>query len=123
MITNSLAHGRRVAVRIVLLQITMTSLAALPWLLSGKFHALSAWMGGLIIAVGTAVFAWRALAGVASAAGLALMRLILGMLAKWLIVIGGVILMVAKFQFPVLPTLTGMVVALLSQLLVDKIKF
>ncbi len=122
MITNSLAHGRRVAVRIVLLQIAMTSLAALPWLFSGKFYALSAWLGGLIVAMGTAVFAWRALVGNASTAGLALMRLVLGMLAKWLIVIGGVIFVIAKFQFPILPTLSGMVVAFLSQLLVSKIK-
>jgi F0F1-type ATP synthase assembly protein I len=66
---NTIGHGKRLVLRVVLLQTVCAGAAALLFgCLQGAPAAVSALCGGLIVAVGSAVFGWRLFApGVAPA--------------------------------------------------------
>lgn len=108
---NSAAAGRRLAQRTVALQAAVTLATALACLLSGRDAALGALAGGGAMTLGSLLAAWGAFAGGVAGAGVALGRLLLGMAAKWIVVIGGLFLAIAVWQLPALPVLAGAALA------------
>lgn len=115
---NSLSANRRLAFRMVAVQCAVATFVALAfWIAQGAREALAAAIAGGSVAVGSLVMAWRSLPPAAASAGLALSRLISGMLLKWFVVLGALYLAMAKLQLPPLPLLVGLVVAMMASFL------
>jgi F0F1-type ATP synthase assembly protein I len=121
-VRNSLAHGRRAALRAVAWQAAATLLVALPFLVQGFDRALAALVGGGIVTAAGLLAALVALRGEVAPAGIALGRLLAGLVLKWLLVAVALIVALAALQLPGLPLLTGVVVAMLALVLVHSIK-
>lgn len=85
--------------------------AGLGW---GYPHAAGAFCGGAAAALGTAGLARLALGGGIQPARVAYLRLLAGMLLKWLLVALLIYLALAHGRFPPLATLSGLVLALLA---------
>lgn len=101
-------RGKRLALKFAAVQLASTGLAALVFLgLSGGNAARSAVVGGLIIASGTLVFAWRLFAtgwpAVSAARGF-----YAGELLKWIWVIGAFALALTRGGLEPLPLLVGL---------------
>ena len=95
------------ATRFVLLQCAAAATVALAFLLKGPNAALAALVGGLTVASGNAVFAWRLFGvGIAPARDQA-RALFAGEALKWLVV--GVLfyLAIARWGLPFVPLITG----------------
>ncbi len=120
-VLNSAAAGRRLARRAVGLQAAVTLATALACLLSGQKAALGALMGGGAMTFGSLLAAWGAFAGGVQGAGMALGRLLLGMAAKWIVVIVGLYLAIAVMHLPALPVLAGAALAALAFLMAAKL--
>jgi ATP synthase protein I len=118
---NSLASGRRLALRTVLLQLAAAVLAGLVFLTLGRREALSAAMSATFVALGTMLFSMRFFSGL-NGAGMAFSRLIAGMILKWFVIVGGLFLILAKFKLPPLAAITGLVAALAVYLLAFRFK-
>jgi ATP synthase protein I len=118
---NSLASGRRLALHIVLLQLAVAALAGAAFLALGRREAISACAGAVIVALGTALFSLRFFSGL-SGAGMALSRLMAGMILKWFVVVGGLIIIVARFKLPPLAAITGLTAALAVYLFAFRFK-
>jgi hypothetical protein len=114
---NSIAAGRRLALRVVLAQTGATVLVAAGFLLDGWHSALGVLAGGGTVALGTAALALRMFAAGPSTAGTALARMIVGNLLKWIVIGGGLYLVLAKAGLPGGPVIAGVIAALLPQLL------
>ena len=67
--------------------------------------------------LGSLLAAWGAFAGGVAGAGMALGRLLLGMAAKWIVVIVGLYLAIAVLHLPALPVLAGAALAALAFLI------
>lgn len=113
---NSIAAGRRLAVRVVLAQLGATALVAAGFALRGWLPALAVLAGGGVVALGTALLALRLFAGVPAAAGTVLARLIVGNLLRWCVIGAGLYLALVVAKLPGLPVLAGLVAALVPQL-------
>ncbi|GAC1303888.1 MAG: hypothetical protein NVSMB10_06320 [Steroidobacteraceae bacterium] len=103
---------KRLVLRVVLLQTVCAALAAaLFGLLRGPDAARAGFTGGLIVAVGSAIFGWRMFApGVAPAA--TLQRAMFAAAAlKWCWYVMAVWVALTRLSFPPMPLLTGLVVA------------
>jgi F0F1-type ATP synthase assembly protein I len=109
---NSIAAGRRLAVHIAVWQLGASLLAAALFLVQGGRAALGALLGGALVALGTGLMAWRAFRGGHASAGATLGRLMLGMAMKWVVVMGGFYALITHGGLPPLPTLVGVVAAL-----------
>lgn len=107
---NSLASGRRLALRIVVLQLAVAVLAGLVFLAQGRREALAAAAGAAVAALGTALLSARALAGMGGA-GMVMLRLVTGMVLKWVVVIGGLVLILFQWKLPPLAAIVGLVAA------------
>ncbi len=114
---NSIAAGRRLAVRVVLAQALVTVLVAAGYGLRGWNESLAVLVGGGVVALGTAVLALRLFAGAPAAAGTVLARLIVGNLLRWCVIGVGLYLAMVVARLPGLPVLAGVVAALMPQLL------
>lgn len=110
---NSIAAGRRLAVRVVAVQLLVTTVLATGFLLQGWRSGAAALCGGGAVALGTALLALRMFSGGPAAAGLVLWRMIVGNLLKWGVILLGLYLALAKAQLPGLPVIAGLVVAVL----------
>lgn len=119
---NSLAHGRRAATRAVAWQAAATLVVAVAFLAQGGNHALAVVVGGGIVIGGGLLSAAVALRGEVSPAGVALGRLLAGLVLKWLLVAVALILALAVLKMPGLPLLSGVVVAMLALVLAHSIK-
>jgi ATP synthase protein I len=108
---NSLASGRRLALRITLLQLAVAASAGLAFLVLGHREAISAAAGATVVAIGTALLSMRFFSGL-SGAGVALSRLLTGMILRWIVVVGGLVVILVEFKLPPLAALTGLVAAL-----------
>ena len=106
---NSAAAGRRLALRVVVIQAITTLLTALACLMIGPRTALAALAGGGAMALGSLAAAWGAFGGGVVGAGMALGRLLLGTAAKWLVVAVGLFL--AVWRLPAVPVLAGAAMA------------
>jgi ATP synthase protein I len=120
-VLNSLASGRRLALRIVMWQLAVAALVGLVFLLQGRREALAAAAGALVVALGTALLGARAFAGM-HGAGLALGRLLLGMILKWIVVIGGMGMILIQLKLPPLAAITGLAAAYAVHLLAFRFK-
>lgn len=102
-------RGRRLALQFAMVQMACAGLVALACLgLQGGNAARSAVVGGLIIASGTVVFAWRLFASGWPAAEAA-RGFFLGELLKWIWVVGALWLALTRGGFDSLPLLIGLV--------------
>lgn len=111
---NSVAAGRRLALRTVTVQVVVTLAVALVSLLSGRDAALGVLAGGGTLALGNLLAAWKGLAGGVATAGQVLWRLLVGIALKWIVVVAGLYLAIAVWQLPALPVLAGAAVAALA---------
>ena len=114
---NPLAAGPRLVRRTVTHQGIAVAALALVLLAKGSAWSLGAVAGGAAVVVGGALYGVLALGGgIAPAAG-ALARLVLGLLAKWIVVIVVLFSAIAVAKLPPLAVIGGVVVALVAQVL------
>ncbi|HEV7123736.1 MAG TPA: ATP synthase subunit I [Rhodanobacter sp.] len=118
---NSPASGRRLALRIMLLQLAVALLTGVVFLFSGRREAVSATMGGLLVVLGTALMSARVFSGITSP-GLALSRLLTGMFLKWIVIVGGLAVILFHYKLPPLAAVTGLVAAYAVHLLAFRFK-
>ncbi len=109
---NSLAAGRRSALRAVACQAVVGVLVSLAFLVQGPQSAVSAGIAGGSLALGSAIAAMLALGGVVTA-HVAFARLLLGMLAKWVVVIAAFVVALGIWRLPPVPLLVGLAVGVL----------
>ena len=115
---NSLAANRRLAYRMVAAQFVVAMLVALAFFFAqGEREALAAAIGGGSVAAGSLVLAWRSLPPAAASAGLALSRMVSGLLLKWFVVLGAAYFAMAKLQLPPPPLIVGMIAAMAASFL------
>lgn len=118
---NSLASGRRLALRIVLLQLAVAALVGIAFLTQGLRDALAGAAGAAIVALGTALLAARTFAGLGGG-GMTMGRLLVGMVLKWMAIIGGLIIILGQYKLPPLAAMTGLVAAYAINLLAFRFK-
>lgn len=105
-------RGYRLVVRVVLVQTGCAALAALLFFAyRGSSSGIAALAGGLIVAVGSAVFGWRAFApGIAGAARLS-RAMLAGVALKWLWFVLALYLALARLKLEAVPLLVGLATA------------
>jgi len=113
--SDVLVRGKRLVVRVVLLQAGCAILVASAFLaIKGASAGLAALAGGLIVAVGSAVLGWRAFKpGVAGAATLTT-AMYAGVALKWLWFALALYVALARLKLEVLPLFIGMAAAQLG---------
>lgn len=114
---NSIAAGRRLAIRVVIAQLGATALAAAASSVFGWRFGLATLCGGLIAAAGTTVLGLRLFGPGPAQAGVVLARLIVGSVLKWGIIAVGLYLAMVKAGLPGPAVLAGLIAALIPQLL------
>lgn len=119
---NSVAAGRRLALRAVVYQLAAVLLVALVSLLKGGVWAGSVMAGGATVVVAGLIAARVALGGGVRGAGTAFGRLLMGMLLKWFVVILGLGIALAGLGLPPLPVLVGVVTATLAFVVANSIQ-
>jgi F0F1-type ATP synthase assembly protein I len=111
-VNSTAGLGNRLVVRVVLLQLAGAGLTALLfWFVSGLPAARAAFAGGLVAAVGSALFGWRMFApGIAPAA--VLHRAMFAAEAlKWSWYLLALWVALSRFKLEPLPLLVGLIVA------------
>ena len=83
---------------------------------------MGALFGGLVIALGSAIMAWRATVGGVQAAGSVLVRLASALLIKWVLIGVAMYLAFARLELPPLPVLAGLCAGLIALPLVIGLK-
>jgi ATP synthase protein I len=96
-------------------------IVGLAFSVRGFRWAIAGAAGAGIVAIGTALLSVRLFSQV-SGAGLALGRLLTGMLLKWMVIVGGLIIIMFQFKLPPLAAVTGLVVAYAVNLLAFRFK-
>ncbi|HEX7816413.1 hypothetical protein [Dyella sp.] len=118
---NSLASGRRLALRIILLQLAVAAIVGLAFLTQGPRDAIAGAAGAAVVALGTALLAARTFAGLGGG-GMAMGRLLSGMVLKWMAIIGGLMVILGQYKLPPLAAITGLVAAYAINLLAFRFK-
>ena len=119
---NSLDTGRRLALRIVLLQLAVAAMVGAVFLVArGHRDAVSAVAGGFTVALGTALMSVQALGRLVGGAA-AFARLLLGLLLKWAVVVGGLGVILFKYKLPPLAAVTGLASAYAVHLMAFRFK-
>lgn len=119
---NSLTANRRLGFRTVAVQAAVATLVALAFLLQDAQAALAAAIGGGAVAFGSLLLAWRSMMGPAYSAGLALARIVSGLVLKWFVVLGALYLSLARLGLPPLPLLAGLVATMAASFLTLRLK-
>ena len=112
-----MAAGRRLAVHVIAAQAGATIIAGLLFLAQGIAAAVAACCGGALVVIGTALLALRVFAPPLASGGVTLRRFAVGMLLKWMFVLGGFVLVLARWRLPPLPVMAGFGAALLVNFL------
>lgn len=120
-VLNSLASGRRLALRILLWQLVVAVLVGAAFLAQGRREAVSAAAGAMIVALGTALLAARAFSRLSGGA-MALTNLLMGVILKWIVILGGMVAILVQFKLPPLAAITGLVAAYAVNLLAFRFK-
>jgi F0F1-type ATP synthase assembly protein I len=120
-VINSLASGRRLALRIILLQLAVAVALGLTFLMQGPRAALAATASAGIVALGTALLAWRTFGGLGGG-GMTMWRVMSGMVLKWIVIFGGLIAILGQWKLPPLAAITGLVAAYAINLLAFRFK-
>jgi F0F1-type ATP synthase assembly protein I len=121
-VLNSVATGRRLAFRIVLIQLLVAVTIALLFLVQGVSSALAAGMGGGAVVLGSLVLALRSFGRAPMSANAALLRMLVGMFLKWVVFLAVLYLALVQFALPPLPLLLAAVVTTLSFLFAARLK-
>jgi len=116
-VRNPHAQGQLLARRLSGLQALVAVITALPWLLRSPIEALGAATGGLVVALGTWLLARGMFGGSGFSAASAFNGLIVGFLARWMVIATGLALAIGWARLPPLAVVCGLIVALLVQLL------
>ncbi len=119
--SNSLASGRRLALRIALLEFAVAVLAGVVFLAQGRREAIAAAAGAAIVALGTALSSARFFSSLGGA-GFVLGRWVTGILLKWIVIVGGLIMIMFQFKLPPLAAVIGLVAAYAVYLLAFRFK-
>ncbi len=119
---NSVAAGRRLALRIVLIQLLVAVSIALLFLPQGLGSALAAGMGGGAVVVGSLVLALRSFGRAPMSANAALLRMLVGMALKWVLFLAVLYLALVRFALPPFPLLLSAIVTTLSFLFAARLK-
>lgn len=114
---NSLAAGRRLALKVVLAQVAAAIVVGALFLFEGAASAVAALGGGLVVAIGTALLALRVFRPSLASGAVTMRRFALGTLLKWLVVLGGLFLILVRLRLPPLPTLVGLGAVMLVNVL------
>ncbi|MFN4161427.1 MAG: hypothetical protein ACK4FW_05510 [Stenotrophomonas sp.] len=115
---NSVDSGRRLMLRAAVYPLAAVAVLALAFLLlAGQKSALGALVSGVAVSAGGWVAAGMALSGGVQAAGSALARLIVAVVAKWVLVFGVLMVGFLVFKLPALALLAGIAVGLMFQVL------
>lgn len=117
-VLNSVAAGRRLALRAVVCQLGAVALVALAFLVQGGQAAAAAALGGLAGVLGNLLAATVALGGGVVPARAAFLRLWLGTLLKWVAVVTVFVLALAVWRLAPLPMLAGLAAGLAANLLI-----
>ncbi|RDS84089.1 hypothetical protein [Dyella psychrodurans] len=118
---NSLASGRRLALRLLLWQLVAAVIVGLAFSARGFRWAIAAAAGAAIVALGNALLSARLFSQVGGA-GFALTRLLTGLVLKWVVIVGGLIAIMGQYKLPPLAAITGLVVAYAVNLLAFRFK-
>lgn len=105
----------------MLLQLAVAVFAGVAFLVLGHREAVSAAAAATVVALGTALLSARFFSGV-DGAGVALSRLLTGMFLKWIVIVGGLFLILFHFKLPPLAAVTGLVAAHAVYLLAFRFK-
>jgi F0F1-type ATP synthase assembly protein I len=113
--SNALVRGKRLVVRVVLLQTGCAVLVASLFLVfKGQSAGLAALVGGLIVAIGSAVFGWRMFKpGISGGATLST-AMYAGVALKWLWFGAALYVAFARLKLEPAPLLIGMAAAQLG---------
>ena len=113
--SDVLVRGKRLVVRVVLLQtVCAVVVASLFLVFKGRSAGLAALVGGMIVAIGSAVFGWRAFRpGVAGAATLNA-AMYGGVALKWVWFVVALYVALARLKLEAAPLLIGLVAAQLG---------
>ena len=111
---NSVAAGRRLALRATGCQLVAVMLVALGFLLQGPGAALAAAVGGSGVALGNALAAQVALGGGVVAAGAAFASLLAATLLKWLVAMTVLAIALVVWRLAPLPVLAGFATGLVA---------
>ena len=118
---NSLASGRRVALRMILLQVAVSVCVGAGFLALGRAYAVAGALGALVVAMGTALLSFQAFTRLGSGE-MVLARLLIGMILKWIMVLGGLLVILVQLKLPPLAALTGFGAAYAVNLLAFRFK-
>jgi ATP synthase protein I len=77
--------------------------------------------GAVIVALGNGLLSVRLFSQV-NGAGLALARLLTGMILKWIVIVGGLIMIMFQYKLPPLAAISGLVAAYAVNLLAFRFK-
>jgi len=113
---NSIAAGRRLAIRVVCAQLGVTVLVAAGFAFADWRSGLGAFCGGAVVAAATSVLALRMFATGPTSAGMVFARMIVGNMLKWGVIAIGLYLTMVKAGLPGLPVMCGVIAALVPQL-------
>lgn len=117
-VLNSVDAGRRLMLRAAVYPLAAVAVLALALLLiAGTKYALGALASGLAVSAAGWVAARMALGGGVQAAGSAMVRFILALLAKWAVVFGVLIVGYQVFKLPALALLAGLIIGMMFQVL------
>jgi ATP synthase protein I len=116
-VNNSLTAGRRLGMQVVLAQAVAAVVVGGVFLLAGTASAAAALGGGLALAIGTALLALRVFRPSLASGAVTMRRFALGTLLKWLVVLGGLFLILVRLRLPLLPALAGLAAAMLANVL------
>ncbi len=106
----------------MLLQLAVALLVGVVIFLAlGRREAVSAAAGAVLVALGTALMSARMFSGIGNA-GLALSRLLTGILLKWMVIVGGLVMILFHYNLPPLAAVTGLVAAYAVHLLAFRFK-
>ncbi|MDE2054657.1 MAG: ATP synthase subunit I [Xanthomonadaceae bacterium] len=118
---NSLAAGRRLATQVVLAQTAAAIIVGLLFLVGGAASALGAFGGGTVVAIGTALLALRVFRPPLARGVVTMRRFALGTLLKWVVVLGGLFLILVRLRLPLVPVVVGAGAAMMVNWLVLRI--
>ncbi len=114
---NSVDAGRRLMLRAAVYPLAAVAITSLGLLLVGPRYSAGLALTGFATVLGGWVAARTALGGGIQAAGIAMVRLILAMVLKWVLVFVALALGFALWRLPPLALLAGIAIGLIFQVL------
>jgi hypothetical protein len=105
----------------LLWQLGVALLAGLVFLAWGRREAVAAAAGALVVALGGALMSARTFSSLGGGA-VALMHLLTGLMLKWIVIVGGLVIILVQCKLPPLAAVSGLVAAYAINLLAFRFK-